>query len=167
MERTVEVNIVHAELAQGLIELLLDVLRRVIVVPELGSDEEVLPLADLWNDPLQRGTDFVLVLVDQSAIDVPVTLANGNLDLVGKQNKHAVSENTRPAVRTAFSTSPAFESHVPKPIWGSFWPVESVRMGTDIVATEMGASVGAEKAGNRRSSGEDEISRARAGAPVL
>ena len=79
--RTIEVDVVQAELAETLVELLLDVLGRVVVVPELGRDKELFALHDLGNDTLQGGTDFVLVLVDQSTVNVPVACADGNFNL--------------------------------------------------------------------------------------
>ena len=79
--RTIEVDVVQAELAETLVELLLDVLRRMVVIPELRRDEELFALHDIGNDTLQGGTDFVLVLIDQSTVDVPVACADGNFDL--------------------------------------------------------------------------------------
>ena len=79
--RTIEVDVVQAELTQALVELLLDVLRSVIVIPELGRDEKLLTLYDGGDHALQSGTDLLLVLVNQGTVDVPVAMADGNLDL--------------------------------------------------------------------------------------
>ena len=51
------------------------------MVPQFGGNEQLLALYNGGDHPLQRGTDFLLVLIDQSAIDVPVAVADGSLDL--------------------------------------------------------------------------------------
>lgn len=79
--RTVKVNVVQAELAQSLVELLLDILRGVIVVPKFRSNEELFTLHNGRNHPLQCGTNFVLILVDQSTVNMPVAGTDGNFDL--------------------------------------------------------------------------------------
>jgi hypothetical protein len=64
-----------------LIEFLLDQGGLVRRVPDLGGQEELLTLHDRRNDLLESGTNFVLVLVDGSKIEVSVSVANGNFNL--------------------------------------------------------------------------------------
>ena len=54
-----------------------------VVVPELGRDEQLLALHDRGDDTLERGPDLLLILVDQRTVDVPVPVADGDLDLHG------------------------------------------------------------------------------------
>ena len=98
--RTVKVDVVELELLECLVELLLDLVGAVGRVPELGGDEKLLALHDGRDDLLQRGTNLisarqtqarrsvgsgrthlVLVLVDHSAVDVPISCTDRDLDL--------------------------------------------------------------------------------------
>ena len=58
MALTVEVDVVELELLERLVELLLDELRLVRRVPELGGDEDLLALRYGGDDLLQRRTDL-------------------------------------------------------------------------------------------------------------
>lgn len=78
---TVQVKVIDTELLEGQVQILLDILRIVMVVPQLRGDEELLSLDDGRDDLLQSSTNFLLVAVDQSTIDVPVAIADGVLDL--------------------------------------------------------------------------------------
>lgn len=83
----------------------------------------------------KQETHLLLVLIDHRGVDVPVPRANRDLDL-----SRTPQSDSRPSLcsqlgtsrgsasintLTAFSTSFGFESHVPRPIWGIFAPVES------------------------------------------
>lgn len=81
MRLTVEIEVVDAELGESQVEVFLDELGVVRVVPELGGDEELLALYDGGDDLLERRADFILVLVDEGSVDVPVSVTDGVLDL--------------------------------------------------------------------------------------
>lgn len=51
------------------------------VVPELGGDEEFVAFYDGGDDLLERRADFILVLVDEGGVDVPVSVTDSVLDL--------------------------------------------------------------------------------------
>lgn len=78
---TVEIEVVDAELGESQVEVFLDELGVVRVVPELGGDEEFLALYDGGDDFLERRADFILVLVDESGVDVSVSVTDSVLDL--------------------------------------------------------------------------------------
>lgn len=75
----VQVDVVETELAQGLVEGMSDVLGLVHVVPELGANEEVLALqGGILLEVVADGiTDLLLVLVEGSAVQVPVADLEG------------------------------------------------------------------------------------------
>ena len=58
MALTVEVDVVELELLERLVELLLDELRLVRRVPELGGDEDLLALRYGGDDLLQPAPDL-------------------------------------------------------------------------------------------------------------
>ena len=77
----------------------------------------------------RESANLVLVLVDQRTVDVPVSAADGELDLCdGLLVSLALAFDTQRARRTAFSTSLGFDNQVPKPICGIFAPDASVRV---------------------------------------
>ncbi len=78
---TVEIEVVDAELGERQVEVFLDELGVVGVVPELGGDEELLAFDDGGDDLLERRADFILVLVDEGGVDVPVSVTDSVLDL--------------------------------------------------------------------------------------
>lgn len=55
---TIEIQIIESELLERLIELFLDKLWGVVVVPELGGDEELITLHDGRNDLLEGSTNL-------------------------------------------------------------------------------------------------------------
>lgn len=70
--------------------------------------------------------DLLLVVVDHSKIQVPISCAHGDLNL-HTPDKHQHAElwtiySTR-GQRTAFPTSPGGAFHVPRPMAGNFCPV--------------------------------------------
>ena len=98
---------------------------RVECVPQLGCDEELLPLDDGWNDLLERTADLVLVLVDHRKVEMAISVAHGDLNLHTKSSE--AYSDTSINEPTAFSTSFGFDSHVPSPIWGIVCPVDRER----------------------------------------
>lgn len=77
----VEVEVVELQLGECVIEGLLDVLRAVGVVPQLGGDEEILTLDAKVLDALVKALgDLLLVLVDLGQIQMAVAGLQGLVD---------------------------------------------------------------------------------------
>lgn len=80
----VEVEVIKLELGERVIEGLLDVLWAVGVVPQLGSDEQVLTLdAEFLDALVQTLGDLLLVLVDLGQVEVAVAGLQGLVDTDG------------------------------------------------------------------------------------
>lgn len=79
------VKVVELKLLEGLVESSLDVLGLVVVVPQLGSDPDVLTLeaGDLGEGLLDTLGDLGLVLVDLGEIEVTVAGLEGLVDTDG------------------------------------------------------------------------------------
>lgn len=81
-----EVDVVKAELLEGVVERPLDLLRLVQVVPDLSAHEEVgaLDVAVLLEEVADGLTDLVLVLVEPGAVEVAIAgLQRGHGGIVG------------------------------------------------------------------------------------
>jgi hypothetical protein len=78
------VDVLKAKLLKGVIEGTRNLLRAVLVVPELSSDEDVFALQaiDLTESLLDSLTDFTLVLVDLGKIEMTVTGLESLVDTV-------------------------------------------------------------------------------------
>lgn len=81
MGLTVEVEIISSDLLKRLVESFLNLCSLVRVVPELGGDEELLALDDGRDDLLQGAADLILILVDAGKIEMPVAIADSDLNL--------------------------------------------------------------------------------------
>lgn len=55
---TIEINIINTQLLESLVKLLLDISSAVVVVPELGGDEEIFTLHDRGNKLLESLSDL-------------------------------------------------------------------------------------------------------------
>lgn len=80
----VEVEVVKLQLGEGVVERLLDMLRAVGVVPQLGGDEKVLSLeTKVLQALVETLSDLLLVLVDLGQIKVTVSGLQGLVDADG------------------------------------------------------------------------------------
>lgn len=81
----VRVQVVGPELFERQVQVRLDVFGPVRVVPQLGHERDLFTLHTRVGDPLGN---LFLVLVDQSAVDMPVAYSQGlgdrTLDLAGR-----------------------------------------------------------------------------------
>lgn len=104
----VEVEVVQLQLGEGVVQGLLDVLRAVGVVPQLGGDEEVLALdAELLDALVQALGNLLLVLVDLGQIEVAVASLEGLVDayrdLTGGRLPCAIAEGAVQAAGSGVS----------------------------------------------------------------
>lgn len=96
----VEIKVLKTELLQAVVQSSLNLLRIVLRVPELGSDEDILSLEarDLSKGLLQGLGDLRLVSVDLGEIQVSVSNLEGLVDtltdLTGGGLPCAVSQET-------------------------------------------------------------------------
>ena len=71
----IQIQILHAQITQCLIQRRLDVLRRMLGIPQLAGEEDLLA-----GDPgiANSLSNFRLIAIDSGAVDVPVSLAQGD-----------------------------------------------------------------------------------------
>lgn len=83
-EAWTHIKVVKTELLEGVIESTGNLLRAVLVVPELAGDEDVLTLeaGDIVESLLDALADLTLVLVDLGKIEVAVASLEGLVDTV-------------------------------------------------------------------------------------
>ena len=80
----IQIQIGHAQITQCLIHRRLDVLRRMLGIPQLAGEEDLLA----WDPGIANSlTNFRLIAIDGGAVDVPISLAQGDFhgafDFVG------------------------------------------------------------------------------------
>ena len=123
------VEVLKAELSQGIVQSLLDVLGAVLVVPQLGGDEEVLALeaGDLSEGLLHAIGDLLLVLIDLGEIEVLVAGLEGLVDAGGD-----LTGGGLPCLRRWLASIETFRGH---------WVAYSVAQSRDLVSRGQGSSL--------------------------
>jgi len=79
----IQIEIIELQVGQRLLTGGDHILRRVLVVPELGGNPQLLPLHARSHHLSQRAADLGLIAVNGGAVEMPVTKASRRLDGFG------------------------------------------------------------------------------------